>query len=65
LGLVSAKDLNRKDTKDFILFPTDIYAPSSDQFFRRHALSKLTNIAEILPQIDQRETDYFEFLTMI
>jgi hypothetical protein len=65
LGLDSAKELNRKDTKDFILFPTDIHVPSSDQWFRRYALSKLMNAAEILWRIDQRETDNFEFLAKI
>jgi hypothetical protein len=49
LGLDSAEDLNRKDTKDFILFPTDINGPSSDQWCRKYALLKLTNVAEILP----------------
>jgi hypothetical protein len=48
LGLDLAEDLNRKDTKNFILFPTGIHTPSSDQWFRRYALSKLMNAAEIL-----------------
>jgi hypothetical protein len=65
LGLDSAEDLNRKDTEDFILFPTGIHAPSSDQWCRRYALSNLMNAAEILRRIDQRETGHFEYLTMI
>jgi hypothetical protein len=65
LGLDSGQDLNRKDTDDFVLFQTGIHAPSSDQWFRRYALSKLMNAAEILRRLDQRETDYFEFFTQI
>jgi hypothetical protein len=65
LGLDSGQDLNRKDTYDFILFPTGIHMLSSDQWFRGYALSKLTNAAEILRRIDQRETDYFKILTNI
>jgi hypothetical protein len=65
LGLDSAQDLNRKDIADFILFPTGIHVPSSDQWFKRYALSNLMNVAEILRRIDQRETYYFEFWSRI
>jgi hypothetical protein len=65
LGLDSGQDLNRKDTEDFILFPTGIHAPSSDQWCRRYALLKLMNAAEILRRLAQGETDYFKFLTKI
>jgi hypothetical protein len=65
LELDSGEDLNRKDTDDFILFPTGINVLSSDQWCRRYALSKLMNAAEILRRLAQGGTDYFEFLTKI
>jgi hypothetical protein len=59
------QELSAKDVDDFLLFPTGTHAPSYDQWFRRYALSKLTNAAEILSWIDLEEAYYFEFFTNI
>jgi hypothetical protein len=63
--LDSGHELNRNDIEDFILSPTGIQVPSCDKWFRRYALEKLTDAAEILRRIDRRETDYFKSLTNI
>jgi hypothetical protein len=55
LWLDFEQESNRKDTEDFLFFPTGIQAPWYDQCFRRYALSKLMNAAGILRWTDWRK----------
>jgi hypothetical protein len=44
--LKSDQDSNTKEVGDFLSFPTDIYFPSSDQWFRRFDFLQDAGVAE-------------------
>jgi hypothetical protein len=58
----SDQESNNKDIEDFLLFPMGIHAPPYDWQFKRYALSKLVNDAEILRWTDWRELTILNFL---
>jgi hypothetical protein len=65
LRMNSDQESNNKDIEDFLLFPMGIHAPPYDWQFKRYALSKLVNDAEILRWTDWRELTILNFFTKI